>query len=128
MGRIIIISVIVGFVLWTALWLSSGLVVTKVMPEAAPVEGQRVDSVGALLIFIVLSVIFSVLSGFVAVKIAPAAAQKAGWILAVVLFAVGVAVEIAGWATTPVWYHIVFLVLLIPSVVVGARLGAPKQT
>jgi len=126
MGRNIV-SVVVGFVLWTALWLSSGMVVTKVMPEAAPVEGQRVESVGALLVFIVLSVVFSVLSGFVAVKIAPAAARKAGWILAVVLFAVGAAVEIAGWATTPAWYHIVFLVLLIPSVVVGARLGAPKH-
>jgi len=126
MGRIII-AVVVGFVLWTALWLVTGLVITKVVPDAAPVEGQRIESTGILLIFIVISVIISVVSGIAAVKIAPAAAAKTGWILAAVLFAVGLAIEIGGWDTTPAWYHIVFLLLLIPSVVVGARLGAPKQ-
>ncbi len=126
MGRIII-AVVVGFVLWTALWLVTGMIITKVAPEAAPVEGQRVDSTGILLIYVVLSVIISIVSGFVAVKVAPSAASKTGWILAVVLFAVGLAVEIGGWDTTAAWYHLVFLILLIPSVIVGVRLGAPKQ-
>jgi len=27
--------------LWAALWIASGMVMTKLMPEAAPVEGQR---------------------------------------------------------------------------------------
>lgn len=45
----------------------------------------------------------------------------------IIAVVVGFAVEIGGWDTTPAWYHIAFLILLIPSVGVGARLGAPKQ-
>jgi uncharacterized membrane protein len=127
MGRIIA-AVVVGFVLWSAIWLVLGMVVTKVAPEAAPVEGQRLESTGILLLFIAIAVVISALSGFVAVKIAPASANKAGWILAVVLLIFGVIVEVSGWDTTPAWYHVVFLVLLVPCVLGGARLGTPGQT
>jgi hypothetical protein len=124
MGRITA-AVIIGFVLWSVLWLVGGMVVTKVMPESTP-AGQRVESAGVLLLFVALSMIISFVSGFTAVKIASSAAMKTAWILAVVLLIVGIGVEISGWHTTPAWYHIVFLVLLAPCVIGGARLGAPK--
>ena len=52
--------------------------------------------------------------------------MKAAWTLAIILLAVGLGVEISGWDTTPAWYHIVFLVLIVPSVLLGARLARRK--
>jgi hypothetical protein len=124
MGRIVF-AVIAGFVVWTALWLAVGMTAQKIAPGAVPAD-QFVESTGALVIFIVFSVIISIVSGVVAVRIAPGAAGKAAGILAGVLLIVGIGVEVGGWDTTPVWYHIVFLVLLVPSVLTGARIGRPR--
>jgi hypothetical protein len=44
-------------------------------------------------------------------------------VVGIVLLIVGLGVEIAGWGRTPVWYHLVFLALLIPGVLVGAKLS-----
>jgi hypothetical protein len=126
MGRIAI-AVVVGFVLWSVLWLVAGFVVTTVSPRAEPVEGQPVESPGILVTYIIISVVISVVSGFVAVKAARGAADTTGWILAVALFIVGLAVELGQWDTMAAWYHIVFLILLIPSVMAGARLAARQS-
>ena len=34
----------------------------------------------------------------------------------------GIAVQAGVWALMPVWYHLVFLALLVPVCLVGARL------
>ena len=36
--------------------------------------------------------------------------------------AVGIAVEASVWSLLPAWYHIIFLVLLIPVTMAGGRL------
>ena len=40
--------------------------------------------------------------------------------------ALGLFFEVTGWALLPVWYHIVFLVLIVPAVVWGGELRAGR--
>jgi hypothetical protein len=122
MGRIVL-AVIVGFVLWTILWVAAGQIIAAIAPDAFP-EERASDATGLMILFNVLSVVFSIVSGFAVAKIGRAAPMRSAWALAIVLFVVGLVVEITGWGRTPVWYHIVFLILLIPGVMIGAKIGA----
>jgi hypothetical protein len=74
-----------------------------------------------LLIHIVLSVIVSFISGYVAVLVAGENRRVTVW-LGILLLLFGIIVEIAYWNYIPVWYHLVFLILLMPMTVAGGRL------
>lgn len=126
MGRIVI-AVVVGFALWTILWVAAGQVVVTLAPDAFP-EDEASTATGLMLLFNAFSLVFSIVTGFVVAKIAQAAAMKAVWVLGIVLLVVGIAVETAGWGRTPVWYHLIFLLLLVPGVLIGGRLASGSKT
>jgi hypothetical protein len=50
--------------------------------------------------------------------------MKTVWVFAFIQLAVGSAFEASYWDMTPVWYHLVFLALLVPTTVLGGRLRA----
>ena len=121
MGRIILATV-AGFVLWSALWLVAGLVVLSVVPDAYGEDGRTVTSAGILLVFILAAVVISLVAGWLAMLVGRDGGRRAAMILAVLLLVVGLAVEISTWAYAPVWYHLVFLGLLVPATMAGAAL------
>jgi len=114
------VAVVVGFVVWTVLWLGSGAAVRAAMPDALPTEGAITDTT-ALLVVLALSVVCSLVAGFVTVRIQ--AAGPAVIVLAILLLVVGIGVQASGWDRMPVWYHLVFLALLVPMTLLGGRLG-----
>jgi hypothetical protein len=61
------------------------------------------------------------LSGFLSSFVA-GENRKAPLVLGILLFAVGLMVEILVWQYLPIWYHIAFLLILIPSSLIGGRL------
>ena len=121
MGRIILAAV-AGFVLWSALWLVAGLVVLAVVPDAYGEDGRTVTSAGILLVFILAAVVISLVAGWLATLVGRDGGRRAAMILAVLLLLVGLGTEISTWAYAPVWYHLVFLGLLVPATRAGAAL------
>ena len=119
MGRAIG-AVVAGFVLWTVLWLGFSMVLQGAMPEVV-VPGEPITHTGALLAYIAWSAIISAASGWVCAAIRKESPMKAVWALAIVLLIVGIGVEASAWALTPAWYHVVFLLLLVPATVFGGR-------
>ena len=59
-----ILSVLSGFVLWTVLWLSSNAALTAALPDAFREDGST-NSTGILVLLLVLSVVYSVIAGYV---------------------------------------------------------------
>ena len=116
-----ILAVIAGFALWTALWLG-GQFTLFAAPSRAVEAGRRFDDAMVLAQIIGYSILCSAAAGLCAALIARGS-SRAPLILALILLAVGVAVEVSAWTLTPVWYHIVFLALLIPATLIGARLA-----
>lgn len=55
-------------------------------------------------------------------------AMTAVWWLAGVQLALGIGIEASAWSLTPVWYHVVFLGLLVPATVYGATLLNLRRT
>lgn len=89
-------------------------------------EDWATDSAGVMILLVVIALLVSVLSGFVTAKIARNSPMKAGWMLAILLMIVALAVEIEGWEKTAVWYHVALFAVLIPGVLIGAKTGAGR--
>lgn len=115
-----ILSVLAGFAAWTVLWLASNAAVMAVAPGSFREDGTT-DSVGILVLILVLSVVFSVVAGWLCAKLARRNAMAHALGLGVVLLIVGVFVQMQYWDVMPVWYHVLFLALLIPGALLGGR-------
>ena len=115
-----ILSVLAGFALWTVLWLASNAALAATVPGAFREDGST-DSVGMLLLLLVLSVVFSVIAGYVTALLAHEKTTQHTLALGLALLAVGIFVQIQYWDVMPVWYHLSFLALLVPGVLLGAQ-------
>lgn len=75
--------------------------------------------------------IFQVLGGFITARLAPARGMKHVWILACIGFAmsmVGVLVwKMMGPEGGPLWYPLALVVLAVPTVWCGGRLGSRSE-
>jgi hypothetical protein len=111
------------------LWVGGAQLAAMMYPEVL-VPGEPVTHTGALLGYIAFSVVLSVLAGYTAAALASGNRMRAVGIVAGVLLLMGIGFEASAWQLTPVWYHLVFLVLLVPAVLYGGRLrdGAVPQT
>ena len=131
----IVLGVIAGFVSWSILWLGTDQVLIMASPAwygahqtgfefAMGTQQPFTLDTTILLMHLVRAAIISVMSGFLAAFIA-GENRKAPLILGVLLFAFGLMVEVMAWNYLPIWYHLVFLAMLIPFTVLGGKI---KQT
>ena len=116
------LAVIVGYVIWSTLWLFGNVGVAVVWPEVADPEAAEIPR-NALLSTLGLSFVCSLISGLVAGKIRRG---RAVVVMAVLLLATGIAVQIEHWERLPLWYHLVFLAAIVPLCLVGARFTGKK--
>lgn len=112
-----------GFVLWTLLWLGSNAATVAAAPDAFAEDGST-SSAGILALFLALSAIYSVASGWLSVRLAKGTTTQPATILGVLLLLVGIGVQASVWAVMPIWYHLPFLALLLPAAVFGGKLAA----
>jgi len=112
------LAVAAGFALWTVCWLVYNMALRRfgVLPR---MDSDPVRSPNALMLLLVGSVVFSVLAGFAAALIASSASYVPIVILGVMLVAAGAFVQSRLWKLMPVWYHLTFLLLLIPATLAG---------
>ena len=115
-----VMSLAAGFILWSVLWVGSNSIAMAVAPDHYAADGST-TSTPLLLTFLVLSVVFSLAAGRVTARLAPARRTTHGVILGVLLTAVGVAVQFQYWDVMPLWFHVPFLVCLLPASWLGAK-------
>ena len=121
-----ILSVLAGFALWSVVSLGSNAVVAMIAPDAFNEDGTT-DSAILLLLFLVISVVCSLGSGFLTAALARARSAVAAWSLGGLLLAVGLFVQVLNWDAQPLWFHIPFLALLVPGVLAGAKLHRSRM-
>ena len=120
MGRKIL-AVIAGFALWSVLWLAFNLLQKQLGLLPADEQGQLNDT-GALLMLMLASVICSLAAGYIAALVVGVKNLAPIYILSVLLIVVGVFVQAQLWRLMPTWYHLSFLILLLPATLLGAWL------
>jgi hypothetical protein len=115
-------AVISGYALWTILWLAGNALLRNrdLLPSD---ETQAIRDPKPLVVVLALGVACSVLAGLVASVISRSSARASLTILGLLLLASGFYFELSSWNLTPVWYHTIFLVMLVPATFAGGRLG-----
>ena len=116
-------GVIAGFVLWSAFWVVSDLTLAVLSPGWYG-DGLQNVTTGYLLIALARSIFISIIAGYIASFIARKNPMQTALILGVLLFLFGVFVQVSNWNRIPIWYHLIFLALLIPMTWLGAKLRA----
>ena len=122
-----ILGVIVGYVVWTAVWLGGNAALFAGAQEAVA-RGEAIAGAWPLLGVLGLSVVCSVLAGVVCARICSARGMGPAIVLAVLLLLTGIGVQARIWKLEPVWYHAAFLVLLVPVTLAGAKVSARRRT
>jgi uncharacterized membrane protein YeaQ/YmgE (transglycosylase-associated protein family) len=128
----VILGIVAGFIAWSILWVGSDQVLAMISPswygahqaafeKAMFNKTEFTPDSTILVVRLVISVIISIMSGFLAAVIAKGN-RNAPLGLGILLLAVGVLVQALIWNYLPVWYHAVFLLLLIPMTILGGRL------
>jgi len=120
-----VLAVVLGLVAWVLVvsLLNRGLRV--VLDGYVAAEQAFVFTLGMQIARLAIGAVTSVVAGACVAAIAPAS-RAAPWIVGGVLLAGFIPEHVWLWQKFPVWYHLTFLVTLVPLVVAGARLAAPR--
>lgn len=121
-----ILAVLAGAAVWAVLWNTGTLGAQAAFPDTL-VPDRPLAHTGFLLAYIAYSVLLSVLAGFVTAAAAGARAITSVRWLAGLQLALGLVFEISFWNMTPVWYHVVFLALIVPATLYGGTLRARRR-
>jgi hypothetical protein len=115
-----ILAIIIGFAIWSALWLGGNLFLLPGVGQALS-EGKQLTDPGSLAALLGLSVVCSLFAGMAAGRISRPG-SKSPRVLAIILLLVGIAVQAANWSLVAPWYSVAFLLLLVPITLIGARI------
>ena len=128
----IILGIVVGFIVWSILWVGSDQVLISVsrgwygahqfeFEKALFNQTPFTADITILIMHLIRSVIISLMAGFIAAFIANEN-KKTNLILGVFLLAFGLFIQIMAWNYLSIWYHFLFLFLLIPVTIAGGKL------
>ena len=112
-------AIIAGNFIWTALWLGlNALLRTQGFLPADPT--QRVDQPSGLVALLIGSVVVSAAVGWITTMIAGGKSYAPAMILALIHLALGIFFQAKAWHLMPVWYHLPFLLFVVPATLLGA--------
>jgi hypothetical protein len=128
----IILGVIAGFIAWSILWVGSDQVLHTFSPGWYGAHQDRVALAVAnnesftsdttiVILGLVRSAITSMMAGFIAAVVA-GENRLSTLILGIILLIVGVAVQVHLWNVFPIWFHLIFWLMLIPLTILGGRM------
>ena len=121
-----VLAVIAGFALWSILWLGSNAAMAQVFASKFQEDGST-ESGAILAAFLVISLSCSVLAGFLTARLANRAPMKHVLILGIIQVVIGIAVQAQYWELLPIWYHLIFLLLLLPGHLLGGQLCVDRR-
>ena len=119
-----ILSVVAGYAVWTLIYLGGNATLGVFMPDAF--QSGTVSDPTVLILMLASSCLASLAAGYTTALVAGARPMlHAGWLVASLL-ATGIPVQISAWDDLPPWFHLTFLILLIPIPLAGAKLVKPR--
>ena len=114
-------AVVAGNFIWTALWLGLNALL-RMQGLLPPDPTQRIEASAPLGVMLVASVVFSIAVGWITTAIAGGNTYGPAMILAVIQLGLGIFFQAQAWHLMPVWYHVPFLLLVVPATLLGAWL------
>jgi hypothetical protein len=119
-----IAGVAAGLVAWIVVATLANVALRVAMPGYADAETPMTFTLEMMFARLFLGAVSSVLAGAMTAWIARGGSPRAPWILGFLLVALFIPLHVALWDKFPVWYHLTFLVSLLPLTLLGAWLTA----
>jgi len=118
-----ILAGVAGYVAWSVLWALTQKGLDRMYPEIKPAfqAGEKLTDVAPLLIMLVASVVCSIAAGKTAACLGRERARGAVLGAGIALLITGVGVQVFYWSQMPVWFHLSFLIPILPVVVIAGR-------
>ena len=121
-----ILGVISGLAVWMAIAGVAGLILRSAWPEYASVADAMTFTLPMMFARLAIGALATIAAGWVIAVIARRStlARVTAGLLLVVVF---VPQHVKLWDKFPVWYHLTFLVSLVPLAYLGGQISAPWQ-
>ena len=115
-----ILGVVAGVVAWGVLFNAGWLGLSAVRPDTFTEDKTTTDPMN-LVVLLLVSFVVSITTGWLSRTIAKN--NTAVVVLAGINLLIGIGVQASGWDGFPVWYHIPFLLGVIPFTILGGKMG-----
>lgn len=119
-----VLSALAGYAVWTIIFLGGSAGIQAGMPAVHDADGYT-SNVTALVLYLAVSFVASLAGGNLTGRIARGNRMMWVGVLAFLLVATGIPVQLSAWDLLPVWYNLVFLAALAPLTLLGGRASAP---
>lgn len=116
-------AVFAGFVVATVLAIGTDLLLFALLPQLADPQVQM-QQTGLLAAMVVYTAIAGAAGAFVTAWLAPRRPMMHAVILGVIALLLALAASTVSWATSPAWYHVLQVGLVLPAAWVGGWLYA----
>jgi hypothetical protein len=120
------LGVIAGLAVWVAVATVAGVIMRGAWPAYARVADAMTFTLPMMIARLTIGAGATVAGGWVAATIARGS-RIASLLPGIVLLAGFIPQHIALWHKFPVWYHLTFLLSLIPLTFLGAKLDAARR-
>ena len=117
-----LIGVVSGLVVWTAIVIVAGAIMRPSWPAYASVATAMTFTLPMLVARLSISVLATLAAGFVTAAIAPQP-MLVRLLPGILLLIVFIPVHVSLWDKFPVWYHLTFLMSLVPLSYLGGTIG-----
>ncbi|MGH6877063.1 MAG: hypothetical protein ACREHV_06735 [Rhizomicrobium sp.] len=114
-------AIVAGFVGWWVIVTILNFGLRLWLPGYVQVEHAMLFTFSMKIARLAMAAVTSILAGILVRAVAPASCW-APWIVGLLLLVLFVPVHVQLWARFPIWYHLTFLVPLVPLVPLGAQL------
>lgn len=121
-----VLALVAGFVVWgvVATLLNFGL--RAGISGYTLAEPTMTFTLGMKIARLILAAVASLAAGAATGLIAPSR-PGAAWLLGAIILALFIPAHIQLWTRFPVWYHLIFLLTLVPLVALGAALARRRN-
>ena len=119
-------SIVAGLVAWAVVVTLLNFGLRAAIPDYHAAEGTLEFTMTMKIGRLIEAAVASLAAGAVAGFVAPSA-RWVPWLVGLITLGMFLPVHVSLWTKFPVWYHLAFLVPLVPLVVLGARLTSSKD-
>jgi hypothetical protein len=120
------LGVVAGLAVWIAVVTVAGVIIRAAWPAYASVADAMTFTLPMMIARLSIGAVATVVAGWVAAAIARRS-RLATLLPGIVLLAGFIPQHIMLWEKFPVWYHLTFLVSLIPLAFLGGKLEATRM-
>jgi hypothetical protein len=119
------LGVIVGLIVWVGIATAAGVVMRQAWPAYASVADAMTFTLPMMIARLAIGAVATLIMGFVAAAVARQSVLTS-LLPGVLLLAAFIPEHVMIWEKFPVWYHLTFLLSLVPLTFLGGKISASR--